>query len=292
MYQFSVLNNVQAIAFDKLTYPAYRQLLKVIDTNQSIIAIGVHLDSQAVGLGLAIINKDDAEIVSLFIRPEHRGKRLGKTLLHYIETELEQRGCSEVSLVYISNATTPALERILEQLNWSIPQLRMLVCSCDIEKFKDASWLKLEQSLPNSYTIFPWFELTHQERKLIQKQQTSSAWYPEILSPFKEEEIIEPTNSLGLRYQNQVVGWMITHRVAVDTVRYTALFVKNDLQRLGRGIALLARAIQLQLKQNEVPKAVCTVVADNAQMVKFVDRRLAPYLNSTRHSWGAVKSFR
>ena len=36
--------------------------------------------------------------------------------------------------------------------------------------------------------------------------------YPAVLSPFQEEERIEPSTPIGLRYNNEVVGWMITHR--------------------------------------------------------------------------------
>jgi hypothetical protein len=134
-------------------------------------------------------------------------------------------------------------------------------------------------------------ELTNQERESIQEQQATSPWYPEILSPWSDEEIIEPLNSLGLRYKDQVVGWMITHRVAEDTIRYTKMFVRKDLQSLGRAISLLAKAIKLQLETMEDSKAVCTVFADNTEMIRFVDKRLAPHLNSMRQSWGASKVF-
>jgi GNAT superfamily N-acetyltransferase len=289
MYKFVTLNNATAASYERLTYPTYRPRLSALDHDGSTVAMGVHLDSQSIGLVLAETSTDrkSAEILSLFVVPEHRGHGLGKTLLAYMEEELYQRGCSQVNLVYVSNAATPALEIILKQRNWSTPQIRMLVCSGPIINIKDASWLKLHNLLPSGYTIFPWVELTLQERELIQKQQAISPWYPEILSPFKEEEAIEPLNSLGLRYQNQVVGWMITHRVAADTVRYTKLFVREDLQPLGRAISLLSAAIKLQLESRETTKAVFTVVANNTPMVRFVYRRLAPYLTSVRQSWEA-----
>jgi GNAT superfamily N-acetyltransferase len=259
------------------------------------VAVGVHFSSQPVGLVLAETsteqNQKIATILSVFVVPEHRGCGLGKSLLTYMEEELIQLGCLQVNVVYVSNSSTPYWEKILQKCNWSTPQVRMLVCSCLIANFKDAAWLKLANTLPSAYTIFPWVELTNQERESIQEQQATSSWYPEILSPWSEEEIIEPLNSLGLRYEDQVVGWMITHRVAEDTIRYTKMFVREDLQRLGRAISLLAKAIKLQLETKEDSKAVCTVFAENAEMIRFVDKRLAPHLNSIRQSWGASKVF-
>jgi GNAT superfamily N-acetyltransferase len=293
MYKYVSLNNTTAAFYENLTYPAFRSRLRALDSDKSIVALGIHLDSQPVGLVLAeystVENQKTATILSFFIVPQHRGKALGKTLLTHVENELCQLGCLQVNVVYISNSTTPYWEKILQQCKWSAPQLRMLVCSGSIINIKDAPWLKLANALPSVYTIFPWMELTKQERELIQKQQMVSPWYPEILSPWSEEEIIEPLNSLGLRYQDQVVGWMVTHRIATDTVRYTKLFVREDLQRLGRAISLLSKAIKLQLEAMEDSKAVFVVNAGNTTMLNFVDRRLSPYLNSLSQSWGASK---
>ncbi|MGB3420305.1 MAG: GNAT family N-acetyltransferase [Dolichospermum sp.] len=295
MYKFVKLNNRTAAFYENLTYPTYRSRLKLLNSHKSIVAVGVHLGSQPVGLVLAETSTDKnqkiATILSLFVAPEHRGRGLGKGLLTYMEDELIQLHCLRVDLVYVSNSSTPYWEKILQNCNWSTPQIRMLVCSCSIINFQNARWLKLANTLPPAYTIFPWVELTKQERESIKKQQATSPWYPEILSPWSDEEIIEPVNSLGLRYETQVIGWMITHRVAEDTIRYTKMFVREDLQRLGRAISLLAKAIKLQLESMEDSKAVYTVLADNTEMIKFADRRLAPYMNSIRQSWGASKVF-
>lgn len=287
-YQIFPVNNAQAVLFEKFTYPIYRPLLKMLGKDSSLSAVAIMLEQQPIGLALVKIDNNQSEILSFFIHPEHRGKGLGKKLLTQVEIELRKRKCYQVRVIYVSNATTPAFERILEQLNWTVPQLRMLVCKGVIEKFQDSPLLSL--TLPSSYLIFPWIELTQKERKKIQQQQLSSPWYPEVLSPFDEEEMIEPINSLGLRYQDQVVGWMITHRVAQDTIRYTKLFVKQELQSLGRAIPLLTTALKLQLEKSDARKGVFTVIADNSKMIKFVDKRLNSYLTSMSSSWQVFKS--
>jgi hypothetical protein len=53
---------------------------------------------------------------------------------------------------------------------------------------------------------------------------------------------MEPVNSLGLRFDGQIVEWIITHRIAPGTTRYTALFVHKELQKT-RALALLPLAI-------------------------------------------------
>jgi len=97
MYKLVTLNNTTAAFYENLTYPTYRSRLKMLDSNESIVAVGMHLGSQRVGLVLAETsteqNQKIATILSLFVVPEHRGSGLGKSLLTYIEDELIQLGC-------------------------------------------------------------------------------------------------------------------------------------------------------------------------------------------------------
>ncbi|AFY50503.1 acetyltransferase (GNAT) family protein [Nostoc sp. PCC 7524] len=293
MYNYLILENKTAASYENLTYPIFRTRLKTLDSDESIIALAVNLDSKPIGLALAEIltveNKKIASILSLFVVPEHRGCTIGKNLLIHIEDILRQQACSLISVIYVNNSTNPYWEKILKQLNWSTPQIRRFICSGSIINIKDAAWLKVANALSPKYTIFPWVKLTKQERDLIQRQQAVANWYPEELSPWEEEEKIEPLNSLGLRFQDQVIGWIVTHRITIDTIRYNRLFVRQDLEPLGLGGVLLAKAIQLQLESMKDSKAVFVVNTNNTPMVKFLHRRLAPYLDSLRQSWESFK---
>lgn len=82
---------------------------------------------------------------------------------------------------------------------------------------------------------------------------------------------------------------MITHRISENTIRYTKLFVKEELQSIGRGIALLGRAIKLQIDNPEINQCSFTVEIENEKMVKFTQRRLQPYLDSFRQSFISSK---
>ena len=142
--------------------------------------------------------------------------------------------------------------------------------------------------IPNDYTIFPWHNLTATEREVI-KQQIKTDPLVARFNPFLEEDKLEPLNSLGLRYQDRVVGWVITHRIAPDTIRYTQMFVAPDTQPLSRSALLLAKAIQLQVEAKQATKGTFRVDLDNKPMVKFLHRRLAPYLEDIRKAWTVSK---
>jgi GNAT superfamily N-acetyltransferase len=305
MYNFAILEQATAGKYEELTYPYYHRLLQQLSPETSVIAIGVELNSQPIGLILATYgNSSDgctiyAKILSFFVVPSYRCQGLGKTLLDKMATELQKRRCSEVSLSYLESPTSTSLEKILKNFHWSTPKVTALVCYATRTKLKQASqphlieYLeKLERKLSANYTIFPWRDLTAQERASIESQmQTNSL--TRRFNPFIEASKIELLNSLGLRYEDRVIGWMITHRIAADTIRYSQLFVEPEFQPLSRSILMLIKSILIHVeKAPEVTTATWRTEINNTAMVNFIYRRLAPYLDEIRKSFVSNKSFK
>ncbi len=281
----TLLNRVTIQPYLHLTYPLWRTRLQQLEAQESIIAMGVNIASQPVSLAIAelVPYTHKAQILSIYVKSENRQQGIGGSLLRSLSQKLQTLGCRELELGYTAQTnSTDALEKLLNRQGWSIPQPKMLVCHSITERMKQAPWL-YSARLPASFSIFPLIQLTNQEYQIIQQQQALNPWYPEILSPFRGDLPVEPLNSLGLRYQGQVVGWMATHRIAPDIIRYTNLFVRQDLQKMGRAIPLIAEAIKLQLKSN-IPRYTCAAEVGNKPMVKFVRRRLQPFLTQVRES--------
>jgi len=284
MYSIIRLNSSTAQNYKSMTFPCLQPFLENLSTNGSLVAIGAVCSDQPIGLALADVREDtngdySAEVLSIFVVSSHRCRGIGTALLTAIENELYQRCCRKVLLVYrTGKPTTQALESLLQKRQWSPPQPRLLMYQATPKRMMDAPWMH-KYSLPTSFSAFLWSELTKNERMIIQQKQEADQWYPESLSPFQDEEIIEPLNSLGLRYKGEVVGWMITHRLTPDTIRYTSLFIRQDFQNLGRAIPLLAKAIYLH-NSSKVTKGIFVVEIENKPMCRFVKRRMAPYLTS------------
>ena len=294
MYTINVLNDSTAVKYEKLTFPAFRYVLRSIDSQKSVIALAASYLEQPVGLALAEISEDDssAEVRSIFVEPAQRCAGIGTALLTRLEEELSQRGCTKAKLSYMAGkSTTPALEHLLQKCNWAPPGSQMLICKGQVEAVIEAPWMKTYSRLPSSYSIFPWLEITQEERQAIQQQQETQPWIPEDLIPFQYEKHLEPLNSLGLRYQGQVVGWVINHRFSPDTIRYTCSFVRKDLQKMGRIISLYAEAAKLQL-QAKISHGIWTVPVAHESMVNFVKHRWAPYLISIGETKGTFKFLR
>jgi GNAT superfamily N-acetyltransferase len=291
MYTLSVLDSSKASSYENLTFPLYRNILYDLDNNKSMIAIAASNNEQPLGLAIAEIRPQDrsAQVHSIFVEPSHRSHGIGTALLTNLQVEIGCRAGRTVEMVYtIGKPTTPALERLLQKCQWTSPQPRMLLCNGSVEKVMEASWMKKYSQLSEDYTIFPWTEITEQERNMIKNLQQEQSWIPEDLIPFNHEKGLEPLNSLGLRYQGQVVGWVINHRLYPDTIRYTCSFVRKDLQKMGRIISLYAEAAKLQM-QAKILRGIWTVPMEHESMVKFVRQRWMPYLDSVVETKGSQK---
>lgn len=278
-------------AYDAFTFPSLQKRWQTRTKQGELVGISATISHQMVGMVIAEILPESqnppslsASIISCYVVPNHRHQSIGTTLIGNLEKELKKVSCQRVEISYKSSELTAlALEPLLKNKGWLPPQTTFLLAQTTTQKIAEAPWLH-KYPLPDSFTVFPWSELTAQERQAILQQGE----YPNPLNPFSDESRIEPLNSLGLRHNGEVIGWMITHRVAPDTIRYSSLFVRKKYQKLGRGISLLAASIKLQI-DSEIENGTFSVAADNEPMLSFLNRHLRPYLTGIGSSRIAVK---
>jgi len=274
-YRLSLKVTVAAILkdFEALTFPKIRQLVQTKQIQEPLVGVVALYQEQPIGAIFGEFSGGTVKVLSWFVSPAHRHKGVGSTLLSKLEQAVAH--CSQMNINFRNDwRRLAAIEHILDKQGWTPPQTGLLLCKTTTEQIAKADWLNKGQ-LPADFEIFPWSELSQAERNAIQ----SAPCYPPALTPFQEEDRIEYLNSLGLRYRGEVVGWMITHRSAPDVIQYSSLFVRSDLQRVGRAIPLLAASIKRQIS-SDILSLICQVAIENEPMVKFVNRRLAPYVTS------------
>ncbi len=271
------LNAANTLQYDALTFPSIKKRWQTFPQKGLLVGISASVAGEMVGLAIAEItptqeNTPQAEVLSLFVLPEYRHQGIGTTLVKYLETALAAQKCPQVMVKYqATELTASALEPLLKQRQWQPPEATFRLAKTTTTKVAQAPWL-YKYPLPDSFTIFLWTELTNAQKQQI--RQTLD--YPTALSPFEDDSRLEPLNSLGLLYENEVVGWIVTHRVASDTIRYSTMFVAQRFQRMGRGISLLAEAIKRQIN-SPIPNCTWSVAMDNQPMAEFLRRRLASY---------------
>jgi len=291
MQALNLLNSWTAPPFLGMTYARYQPRMPGLDTDPHIIAIGATCNQTPAGLALAQTGPDgnSSNVLSIFVLPSYRGRGLGTALLASLEEQTKLRGSRRLAMTYArGKATTAALERIISKLNWVAPQPRMMLCTADA-RLLQAKWMR-PRLLPPSFELFRWRDLKTRERETMLEEQQEQPFYSPSVSPFQEEEAFYPESSIGLRREDKIAGWMITHRIGPRTVRYTSLFVRREFRHLSLSLVLLTEAIRRQAADLGYDSfGLFGVSAENRSMMAFVKRHVAPFLISLRETYGTYK---
>jgi GNAT superfamily N-acetyltransferase len=264
-------------------------------SNTISIAIAAFADGKPVGLVLAswIPILRMTEMHSIFVLEKYRRQKIASQMLSLFEDELISNSCMVISFSYIAREPASiAIEGLLNAQKWAPPSLFMLKCLYDGFTF-NPPWLNKHLPLPLGFSLFPWHQLTAKERARLQFKEGQGGFSVEV-SPFgPKESLIEPLNSLGLRYHDEVVGWMITHRTAPDKIQYSALYIEKEYQLQGIAIRMLCESILIQthspVQWGELHINVNMV---NRTWLNFIKRSLIPFADKATYinqTWKHLK---
>ncbi len=285
VYNLTAANTVE---LELLTFPSIQKRWQGTKQQGDLGGIVAFFNEEVVGLIIVEILPKTAEIISLFVNPQYHHQGIGTQLINHLEKALIKIRCPQIQVKYrVSDLTELALEPILERQQWETPKTDFLITKATIESLSQAPWV-YKYPLPKKFTVFPWVELTHVEKTRIIKRKA----YPDTLNPFSEDPRLEPLNSLGLRYQEEVIGWTINHRVDSETIRYSVMFVEEKFQRMGRGFSLLTEAVKRQIDSG-IPYATAAVASNNPSMLHCVERYHKPYamfISESRYSYKLLDS--
>lgn len=284
LYQFTRLSPDTFRAYQSLVP---EELLNSVHSDLSIIAIGASLEDKPIGIALATVNRSlqFVDVVHLFVNSEHRNRHVGRQLLAKLKEEAKREGGTIFSLVYpIEEAVTPAIEKVIAANRWKGTRPFMIRCWFDVLTFNIPWIMNNEFQYPPGLVEFPWHAIKEEEKLELDRQERQR-WFRPYISPRRDEGLLEKLNSLGLRYQGNVVGWMLTHRIRSDTIRYTSIYVDRHIKNRGLVMAkLLADSIHLHLTDRiNHPLALFEIplLQVSPSWKRFIEKRLLPYANKT-----------
>lgn len=275
--------------YQTLTTPDHYPMLRGLDiygiNNTQIIAVEALHNSQPIGLLLASFYKYTGmiEIFSLFVLPEFRHQKVATKMMAFLHQEAKNLKAKLLTLAYtLEEINTPYLEKILDKQRWQKHDPFIIRCRY-LGKGFAPDWIYYKTSFPPDYTEIPWSQLSAQDLEYIKKMENQGA-FPVVFSPFFEQDRIEPLNSLALKFEGNVVGWMVTHRISPDTIRYSSFFMIPELRKHLFSTKLLVDAIHLQ-KNSPVTWALFELPLQQVQpaWIHFIKRRLIPYADEVTH---------
>ena len=246
MSHFLVLS--ESSAYEPMTFPSYGPLARSIGRDASVVALGVSFATGRLACSSLRFNQiaKPAIMHSMYVAPTQRGQGIAMALLRRMERALAERGCVSIRPDYMTGKpSTPAVERVLQKCGGAPPQTPALTAKLSADALTTVPWVSRDR-LPPDFSTFPWRELTDRDRQSIAQRQETEFWIHSELIPFRHERDFEPQTSLGLRYQEQVVEWMINHVIDSSTLRLTCAWAPRDVQRVDGCIPLRALVAELR----------------------------------------------
>ncbi|MBI3862612.1 MAG: GNAT family N-acetyltransferase [Planctomycetia bacterium] len=283
--QAILLNGADAAAWAHLTFPSYVRFLT--DPDSSIVVVGVRAWGRPAALGLARVDGESAEILSLYVVPDWRRQKLGTAVWKLIESELSQRGVRSAFATF-SHPDVDVLQTFCGHCGWTAPVPSMHLVFAERWGVEGIPCFARLTGRPD-WQLFPWAELTPRERELIEARLAAGE-VPYALNPFIDDAYFEPATSLGVRQEGAVVGWQVNHRLAPVMHRFTATWVAAVPGSARMAMWLMGESVRRYLAQ-DIPRAVMGIQAGNARMLEFFDRRLRPHMSEIRTTYRAECHF-
>lgn len=279
-YTLERLNKENISGYEILMEPDHRQYLDKFDPENDI-AVGVYNRNKLLGLSFSKVfqNKNGevfGGVISLQVDQDNRNIGIGTALLKRTEKELKSKGCSKLFLTFIGNGPeSVAFKRILEKLEWGQPTIRGYKYFTTAELFfSKVEWVNAFDTFPYKSSIFPWKELTEEEKTALKKEESEQESWGGEASPFDYDNIYEPNTSLGMRRDGEIAGWLITSLHKPDTLFFETFFIKEKYRSLGLSASLLREAVRLQ-QEAGIPNSIWYVHGPNKKAKKLYKKMLA-----------------
>ena len=256
MIDIHALNSSEAGRYERFTFSRERASLSEKCLDQRAVVLGASCLLGSVGLIIArdIPEMQTGVIDSLFVGEGFRGSGLGTRLLLAAEERLKEKGCLRINISFASSIKdAPALRRILQKCGWDEPTKSHEIAKCKVESFL---WVN-KVGFRGSDRAIPWDEPSPAMLEEVQKGENT--WYSWRFSPFHTTvgERPDPAASFWFSADGEIAGWLVTRRVAEDTLHYDTFYVREKVQGTGRAIPLLAKVIKTQLRLG-LPYCCCS----------------------------------
>lgn len=217
----------------------------------------------------------EALLTSLKIIPGQQNKGIGLQLMRHLLDHLKGLGFRLLNFQYDA---CPIMEKLLKKTGWEPSTLLMRRYFLHHKTFTPEWFLSNLPILPEDYSLFLWKEALSEEIETV-KDWAKSNPQIEQYSPFDAEHPFDPTTSLGLRYKDKLVGWMVNHRLNPKLLRYSAFYVVPEVRGLGPSIHMLKESIRLHLADELEMEGMMEInfkLSPN-RWIQFIEKRLAPY---------------
>ncbi|MBT3808204.1 MAG: GNAT family N-acetyltransferase [Rhodospirillaceae bacterium] len=288
--EIRTLSAPDAGAFGKFTFPLLRHLVEDPPERDMVYIGAMTKTGEPVGLAFGMGGPDGTyELVSVYIGPFHRNLGIGTVLVNALHEDFAALGYPTGVQLFTLDADDQRYGKFLMRCGFARPGVRQLVCKTTLDLAETTPWL-IRATVPDGYRVGLWADMTDAARAdLKARKDADPELFPDSLNPFDFEEDCHLSTSVVLLQGEHIVGWIITHVLDDDTLRWTCSWVLTSIQGAGRIIPLWWEAVQRQRATTDLARFIWTVPMEEPRMAKFAARRMRPWLESMGYACTAVR---
>jgi GNAT superfamily N-acetyltransferase len=273
-------------SFETLVLPLFPGYLDQLDQAE-LVALGARAAGRPAGLLLARAvpsvkhpgtwETDHWEARQIYVPPAQRRQGVGRELLLALEALLRERGVGRLSLTYtLEESRSQAVDAFIVKCGWPEPvtvsrQYRISRSRLNSRWLGRAGQEVRRCRLPEGVSVTDFTTLTKREKEELAVGR--DLWYPAHLGPLDEPGLLNLENSLLLRADGEIAGWLYALKYFGGSVYYRGVFVKTEYRSRAYGFYLLAEAVNRQFERGEA-NAVFAVNVKNRRMQGLIDNLL------------------
>ena len=268
----------QSQEWKHLTFRQYQPYLDHCD-QENILAVGAR-DAMGIPCGLAVAvmgSENRWFLCSLFIKESHRRQGTGRHLWSCLSSELQQRGCENLSLqTVLRESALESVEPYLEAMGFQEIRRIAKVFSFNKEHIQESPFTKGAMAdvfrAGDQYRILTFDELS--ERNLAELSANEGGWYPAFVSPLLGQEKFNRrcTTFAVDPLTEKVAGWITAIDVNQDQrILYRSFFTREEYRDTPVGFFLFVEAIKNHLNYYMDRGGIASIPIDNDRAMRFTD---------------------
>jgi GNAT superfamily N-acetyltransferase len=255
--------------YEPFTFPSFLQKSKARNLQEPFFVIEAMQERQRVGLAvLELLHQEGIlKVLSLLVKEEYRKQGIATQILKIAEKVAFNNQLMATNIIFQNNWDSfKIMPQLLKKLDWNEPQKRMILVKLSYNQVKDLSWFQIKD-YPQGFSVKPWLSLAQEDYDFIRQKQAREQWYPPMLSPFQLPDLVTTEGSLALFYQNELVGWFITHLTNHKTIQITSYFIDPAHRKTKASIALIVDSISKIYENGTAEQALFMFEANNKNMI-------------------------
>ena len=277
MYFLSELNSANKASFSGYVPSLHKHFFLQIGEGSSICGVGAFLFDQAIGLALTRQVKAGVwDIPWVYVSPRYRNKGVAAALLGELEKIVRQREGNKLIISYSTdNPFKMQIEALLTGKDFAVPKVLLSFFKFECAAALKLGWVRryvckeaLEQRTARfgKYEIFRWAELKDKEKEYLKK--IKGRLYPDWFCPLNGEAKNDPLLSLGVRYEGELIGYLVTRRVGGDTLHIWRSYLKDQYRGSPVYVTLFSTLLHLQDRAG-IRYLMSDIEDNNIRMLKF-----------------------